>query len=244
MTRLRLPVIALSLLISCSARADLRTFDVDPQYQQEVFSALTDILTPDPARGLIMDAHGRVELLPSGQIVVNASAETLEQVEKVLQAIRTQSVDAAPRVALRYWGVLGLRAQDSAANGVGSSPPAMLNEVLGELRRLHGELTFRVIGTAAIATHSGQYGEIEGTTLSVEQTAYAQGDTLNAEISMKLVGNAPAPIGPFNVGDLSLRTTLQRGEFVVLGESYLVAGGVDGRGIDGPVFYIVHWAGE
>jgi hypothetical protein len=235
MTRLRLPVIALTLLISSNAWADLKTYDVDPQYRQEIYAALQRILTPQG-----QPTQGRVELLPSGQILVNASPETLEQVEQVLQAIRNRPAAAAPRVALRYWGVLGTRAQGSAADTVGSPPPAVLNDVLGELRRLHGELTFRVIGTAAVATNSGQHGEVQGTTLSVEQTAHVQGDTLNAEISMVLSGHAlsdaPPPIGNVRFGSLSLRTTLGRGEFVVLGESHVQAGG-----IDGPVFYIVRW---
>lgn len=233
MTRFRLAVIALTLLISSNAWADLRTYDVDPQYRQEIYAALQRILAPQG-----FPTQGKVELLPTGQLLVNASPETLEQVEQVLQAIRNRPAAAAPRVALRYWGVLGTRAQ--GVDAVGSPPPAVLNEVLGELKRLHGELTFRLIGTAAVATNSGQYGEVQGTTLSVEQTAHVQGDTLNAEISMKLSGHvlsdAPPPIGNVELGRLRLRTTLERGEFVVLGENHVQAGG-----IDGPVFYIVHW---
>ncbi len=237
MTRFRLTAIALPLLFSSNAWADLKTFDVDPQYQQEVFAALKDVLIPE---GVIMKANGRVQLLPSGQILVNADAETLAQVEQVLQAIRTRSVAMAPRAALRYWGVLGTRAQEGTSDTIGARPPAALNDVLSELRRLHGDLTFRVLGTAAVATNSGQYGEVEGTTLSVGQTAHVQGDTLNAEISMELSTVSPPPmIGPFNVGELRLRTTLRRGEFVVLGE-----GQVQERGLEGAVFYIVHWAEE
>jgi hypothetical protein len=241
MTRLRLAVIALASLISSNAWADLRTYDVDPQYQEEIFSALRAVLEP---QGLL--PQGRVQMLPSGQILVNASPETLEQIEQVLQATRARSAVAAPRVELRYWGVLGMRAGDAAAaDAVGSPPPAALNDVLGQLRRLHGELTFRVIGSAAVATNSGQYGELEGATLSVEQTAHVQGDTLNAQISMQLIGIAPPPIGVFNGGEIDLRTTLRRGEFVVLGESYFQSGAIEPGPdpvIKGPVFYIVHWA--
>jgi len=232
MTRFRLTAIALPLLISSNAWADLKTYDVDPQYQQEIYSALRVVL--EPQGGL---PQGRVQMLPSGQILVNASAETLEQIEQVLEAIRTRATPAAPRVALRYWGVLGTRAQGSTSDTIGAPPPAVLNDVLGELRRLHGELTFRVIGTAAVATNSGQYGEVKGSTLDVEQTAHVQGDTLNAQISMNLNGSPPPPaIGVFKVGEIALRTTLRRGEFVVLGESHLQT-----SAFDGPVFYIVHW---
>lgn len=240
MFRLGLPAIGLALLVSSAAWADLRTYDVDPQYRDEILSALGDILTPDPSRGLIMEAHGRVELLPSGQILVNASAETLDQVERVLQAIRSRPAAPAPRAALRYWAVLGTRASADAADQVGSAPPPLLNDVLSELRGIHGDVTFRVMGTAAIATESGQRGEVGGTTLRVEQTAHVQGNTLNAEISMRLVGNARPPlIGIVEIGNLDLRTTLQRGDFVVLGESHYQS-----IGLDGPVFFIVHWAEE
>jgi hypothetical protein len=37
-------------------------------------------------------------------------------------------------------------------------------------------------------------------------------------------------------GEINVQTTLRRGEFVVLGQSELV-----GAGLDGPVFFIVHW---
>ncbi len=242
MTRFRLLAVAL-LLLSGTAWADLKTYDVAPEYQEEIFSALNNILNSS-APGVIDGAsYGRVQLLPSGQILVNAQPETLQQVEQVLDAIRARSAPAAPRVALRYWGVLGLRARDNA-DAIGSPPPAVLNDVLGELRRLHGDLAFRVIGSAAVATNSGQHGEIEGATLSIEQTAHVQGDTLNAQISMSLIGIAPPPIGTFNGGELDLRATLRRGEFVVLGESYFQSGAIEpgpGPVIAGPLFYIVHW---
>jgi len=245
MTRISLTAAAFALLIVSNASADLRTYDVPPQYQQEVFAALREVLNVPTTEG------GRVERLPSGQIVVNAEPEVLDQVEVILKAIREKGVVAAPRVALRYWGVLGAPTQSAAAKNVGSPPPAALNAVLSELRRVHGEVAFRVIGTAAVTTNSGQYGEVKGTTLDVEQTAYVQGDTLNANISMRLSGPALTEVasGPDNVtvriapqvgnfpyGNLRLTTMLKRGEFVVLGENHVQAGG-----IDGPVFYIVHW---
>src|SRR5262245_25029885 len=98
MTRLRLFAIALALPLSSNAWADLKTYDVDPQYQQEIYAALKDILSPQG-----QPTQGKVQLLPSGQILVNAGPEALEQVDKVLQAIRAHPVTAAPRVELQYW---------------------------------------------------------------------------------------------------------------------------------------------
>lgn len=229
MTRLRLPAIALALLVSSNAWADLKVFDVDPQYGPEIFGALQVVLNPNGAS----PTYGQVQLLPSGQIVVNASSETLQQVEEVLKAIRANDVAAAPRVELRYWAVLGSRA--STPDPLGTPTPNALSDVLTELKRLHGDLQFRVIGAAVLTTASGQHGEVGGMTLGVEQTAFVQGETLNARIEMQLQRPAEEP-GPPNIGGVEVRTTLRRGEFVVLGQSELVGGGRDG-----PIFFIVHW---
>lgn len=238
MTRFRQGFIALLFGISSNASADLRTFDVGLQYQQEVFEAIRNVLNPATVGG--GNNYGTAQLLPNGQILVNAQPQALEQLEQVVKAIRERPVAPAPRVSLRYWAVLGTSAQPNATNAVGTAPPAVLNDVLTELKRLNGDLTFRVIGTAALASESGQHGEVEGMTLSVEQTAYVQGNVLNATIEMELRGRTSAPTNDeFHIGTLEVRTTLQRGEFVVLGES-----AVQGGGLDGPVFYIVHWANE
>lgn len=252
MHRLRLPLVAFSLLTSSNAWADLKVYDVDPQYRQEIFAALQRILNPQG-----QPTNGRVELLPSGQLLINASPETLESVEQVLQTIRNRPAAAAtPRADLHYWAVLGSRA--AVANPPGTAPPSSLGNVLGELERLHGDLQFRVIGSAALATESGQQGHVSGMALEVQQTVFVQGDALNAAIDMNLEGRVAMPPAPegvdvgvrnfvtivppvpegveFNIGSITVRAALRRGEFVVLGQSE-VAGG----GLDGPVFFIVHW---
>jgi hypothetical protein len=241
MTRLRLPATALALLLSSNAWADLRTFDVDPQYQQEIFSALAQVLGGGPIQG-------RVQVLPSGQILVNAEPATLEQVEQVLKAISAKRVAAAPRVELQYWAVVGSRPAGANAAGrqqtdvtvAGSrnvatlpAPPSVLTDVLAELKRVHGDLQFRLLGTTSLATQSGQHGEIGGSPLQVGQTTFVQGDTLNARIEMMLTSATPEGFSPNRV---EVGTSLRRGEFVVLGQSELVGGG-----FDGPVFFIVHW---
>jgi hypothetical protein len=236
--------------MSTNASADLKTYDVDPQYRQEIFAALGRILASSGPGVVPGGAYGRVDLLPSGQIIVNAPPATLEQVDQVLQTIRNRPAPAAPRVDLRYWAVLGTRTQ--VASAPGTPPPSALADVLAELERLHGDLQFRVIGTAALTSDSGQDAEVNGMALEVEQTAFVQGDTLNARIQMNLQGRRPIDVAgrqsenvvvtidggpaPFNIGSIEVHTGLRRGEFVVLGQSELVGGEYGG-----PVFFIVHW---
>jgi hypothetical protein len=235
MTRIRLPAIGLLLLISSNAWADLRTYDVDVQHQQEVYQALRNVLVDNPAFAGPGIAMGRVHLLPSGQILVDAAPETLEQVEEVLRAIRERPAPPAPRVSLRYWAVLGTPPGTTMTATPGSTrPPSGLQEVLTELKQFHGELQFLVIGTAAAVTQSGQPGGVEGMPLAVEQMAYVQGQTLNA--NLRIVLQQQLSGGVRELGELEVRTTLQRGEFVVLGESTQ-----QGNGYDGTLFYIVHW---
>jgi hypothetical protein len=109
----------------------------------------------------------------------------------------------------------------------------VLTDVLAELKRVHGDLQFRLLGTTSLATQSGQHGEIGGSPLQVGQTTFVQGDTLNARIEMMLTSTTPEGFSPNRV---EVGTSLRRGEFVVLGQSELVGGG-----FDGPVFFIVHW---
>jgi hypothetical protein len=235
MTRFRVPAIALLSLTAGTAWADLKTYDVPPQFQQEIYNALARVLNPEGQQ-----TQGRVQLLPSGQILVNASPETLQQVETVLQTIKARPAEPTPRAALRYWAVLGT----DAANPQGSTPPSVLGDVLGELRRMHGNLTFRVLGTAALVTESGEEGQVDGMPLDVEQEAFVQGDRLSAEIDLHLtgIGGPEDDIALLPIGSLSVHTSLRRGEFVVLGEGELVER--QGTGLDGLVFYIVHWPEE
>lgn len=232
MRSIQLAAIGLCLLFTSTAWAELKTYDVDPQYRQEVYASLLRILDP-AGPGINGGSYGRVQLLPSGQLLVNAPPATLQQVEMVLQAIRNRPAPAAPRVELRYWAVLGSRV---TTNPPGTPPPSALNDVLAEMKRSQGDLTFRVLGSAAVTSESGQTGEVDGMTLEVEQTAYVQGDNLNATIAMSLkVGGSERENAWFQSGEVTVRTTLRRGEFVVLGQG-------DATGaLDGLVFFIVHW---
>jgi hypothetical protein len=149
-------------------------------------------------------------------------------------------------VTLRYWVVLGTSA---AQPPPGDTPPPILDDVLTELKRAHGNLTFRVLGTATLVTESGQHGEVESQPLGAAQSVYVRGQTASAAIRLRFVESRP-PLpartleqqqvfqtipGPYS-GNINLNVTLERGEFLVLGEST-----VRTLQLDGTLFYIAHW---
>jgi len=247
MSSIRIAAACLGLLLAGGVRADVKVYDVDFKYQQEVYVALREVLVADPAQAVVggMAAYGRVQLLPTGQILVDARPETHEQIERLLAAVAARQVDVPPppRARFRYWVVLGSRAAESG----GDPAPSVLSEVLGELERVHGNLTFSALGTATLVTESGQEGEVLGHPLAVAQTAHVQGETASAEIRIRLLivepprGGAAFSTERETEQELELDVTLERGEFLVLGENTVRTPG----GIDGTLFYIVHWpAGE
>lgn len=224
----------LILSLPGAALAELRAYDVDFRYRQEVFEALRDVLTQNPNYMVAPGAAvGRVQQLPTGQILVDATPAVHEQIAAVLDAISARQTEAAPQVTLRYWAVLGTRGAADAG-----SLPETLRDVLDELERIHGDLGFRVLGNAALMTESGQEGELDGDPLSIWQRTYVQGSTLNAEVSVafRYVRNVTAERSGLQTQRVELKTTIGAGEFVVLSENT-----IDNGELDGTLFYIVHW---
>lgn len=214
----------LCLSLPAAAYAELRAYDVDAKYRQEIYEALLGILeTPPPT--------GRVERLPTGQLLVDTSPEVHKQIEAVLNEVAARKTTAAPQVKLRYWAVLGT---PNAEDGAGV--PAILRDPLDEVEAVHGALGFRVLGNATLVTESGQTGELRGYPLSVWQTTYAQGTALNADIHIEFAYGRPMHPDSQTV---ELKTTLEAGDVVVLGENT-----IDGAELNGTMFYIVNWPAE
>jgi hypothetical protein len=119
--------------------------------------------------------------------------------------------------------------------------------VLAELSRVHNSLTFRVLGTATLVTESGQEGEVQSQPLGVKQTVYVQGDSATADTELRYVEPRSLALArqdpqlfqtipdPY-AGNIKLKVTLERGEFLVLGENT-----VQTVRLNGTLFYIAHW---
>jgi hypothetical protein len=229
------------MAFSANALAEFKLYDVDPSYREEVYQALAGVLRP----GADDSQTEAIELMPTGQILIDATPEAHQQVAAVLAEIRRHEAEPTPRVTLQYWVVLGSREIPSDAE-----IPAALTEVLGEIREVHGPLSFRLLGNATLVTDSGMSGEVSGNPL-VEQMAYVQGTRLQARLGIRFSytqrpdqnsnGGQTGFQPPVGVG-LQLNTSMEQGEFVVVGENS-IDNIVDGPAVvDGTIFYIVHWA--
>jgi hypothetical protein len=218
MRHIRALILLLGLGMTTGALAEMRTYDVEARYRQEVYSALS----------VVLSSQGRVQLLPTGQLLIDTSPEMHAQVNAVLESIKNQRVVATPRVTLRYWAVLGTKASPQDPDiGAGQEVPSILSDVLAELRRVHGNLAFRLYGNATLVSDSGQYGDLSGETLNIHQRAYVQQSMLNVELSIGF------ELQRFKQG-VNLHTSLKPNEFVVVGENTILNS-------DGTIFYIVQW---
>ena len=245
----RLLILLVCMAFSANSLADLKTYDVDPRNGEEVYRALASILGPVRENGV---PAGMISRLPTGQILIDTTPQMHEQIAAVLEAVENYEAEPTPRVTLQYWAVLGTRGGAAAAE-----TPSILGNVLNEIRQIHGPLTFRLLGNASLVSDSGRLGESNGEMI-IRQTAHAQGDSLNADLRISLYVRYETPVefvsqdgtrtqrvntSTENIG-VTINMSMQRGEFVVLGENTVSNEFTDKTGLDGTVFYIVHWPRE
>jgi hypothetical protein len=233
--------IGLALLAAGAAQAETRLYSLDSRNAEEITEALDDVVRAQCPPQVIEGANPatyatcHVELLPTGQIIVEAPAEIHGQIAEVLKAIAVRDAEPTPRITLQYWVVSG-----SADGAERAEPPNGLAPVFAQLRRLHGDLAFAVQESASLTTESGTKATSAAGTLRVENTVRANGNNLRAEIDLEYTmrpGRACAQAGcqPFQQM-LGLTTSIKRGEYLVLGERAFNT--PDGRGT---MFYVVHW---
>jgi hypothetical protein len=232
--------IGLSLL-AATASADTAVYDLDAKNAKEVSEAIGRVLTAQCASGpkdtVSNQAMCRAELLPTGQLLVEAPAASQAQVAAVLKTIAARNAGATPRVTLQYWVLYGEPGKPDAADA--SLKP--LNPVLQQLERVHGELGFSVQDTASITTQSGTSAIAGGGPLQINQRVHASGDAVDlaAQISF-----TRAPLSQ----SLNVTVTIKRGEFLVLGERTASEPGKPDKAEQsdkseklGTLFYVVHW---
>ena len=233
------------LLLAATASADTVVYDLDAKNAtnaKQIADALGRVLTAQCSAAPVSNPGAcKVDLLPTGQMLVEAPPASQAQVAAVLKAIAARNAAPAARVTLQYWVIYGAPGKPSTAD------PALkpLSAVVQQLERTHGDLAFSLLDSTSLMTQSGSSGGAHGGSLNVDQTIRASGDDLDLLARLEF---APKPLfGDLNV-NLNVSATIKRGEFVVLGERTAVevhTGDkdvpVDVRQKPGMLFFVVHW---
>jgi hypothetical protein len=230
------------LLLAATASADTAVYDLDAKNAKEIADALGRVLEGQckvlPSN-VQTTAPGmcKVELLPTGQLLVGAPAALQAQVASVVKAIAARDAAPAPRVTVQYWVIYGAPGKPSAADA--SLQP--LDAVVQQLERTHAGLGFSVLDSTSLVTQSGSSGSAHGGSLNIDQTVRASVDDLALSAQ---IGFARRPV----IQSLNVNVTIKRGEFVVLGERTAEPGQDESRKDEpdkgqksGMVFFVVHW---
>jgi len=231
------------LLLAATAFADTAVYDLDAKNAKEIADALGRVLTAQCTSGpkdtVTNQSMCKVELLPTGQLLVEAPAASQAQVAAALKAIGARTAAPTPRVTLQYWVIYG--APGKPAGPDGQLPTA----VLQQLERAHSDLSFSVLDTVSLTTQPGGVGVARGGSLSIDQGTHSSGADLDLNTHLQF---APRALFPDLNVDLRVSVTMKRGEFVVLGERTAVEvhgepgkAEFDVRQKPGMLFFVVHW---
>jgi hypothetical protein len=153
MTPLKAFIVAVSILICSAAAAEVRVYDVEAQYRQEIYNALDRIFTADePAEQRVS-----ISMLPTGQILVDAPPARQAEIAELLEKIKQSAAPETPSVSLRYWVLFGVAGEQET-----TAVPSMLRPLLPELRAALGNLNFSVVdtqrGLSLVVECSGESG--------------------------------------------------------------------------------------
>jgi hypothetical protein len=232
-------------LVAAAAAADTAVYDLPPNNAKETAEAIDNALHAQcgvPYEQGVM-SKCRAELLPTGQLLVEAPVNSQAKIAEVIKAIAARGAAPTPRVTLQYWVISGAPGKPDAAD------PALkpLNPVLQQLEKLHGDLGFKVEDSVMLTTQSGSGARNSGGSFEVTENVRANGDSLNADVQLSFTRMPSFPrqnqpqnqqiqvFQPFQ-SQLSVSTVLKRGEYVVLGERTF-----NMPDQSGTLFYVVHW---
>ena len=215
-------VAAICILAATPALSEMQLYDVEAEYRQEVFEVLRGIL-----RGNISPsapAYGRVEMLPTGQILIDAAVEKHAEIAALLDSIASQSVTETPTITLRYWVLFGVVGTENQ-----TALPPMLDGVIREWESAHGKLGVTVLDVARLVGRSGHPTALQSQRMEIYQKAYASQNRINAEIMIQ-----------HQYQELEVEVSLKHGDFLVLGETTVE----NEKGVKGTIVFVVHWPEE
>jgi hypothetical protein len=227
----------LGIVVTASASADTAVYDLGTNNAKETAEAINNALhaqcgIPTGSENVAIMSKCRADLLPTGQLLVEAPAASQAKIAEVLKAIAARDAAPTPRVTLQSWVLSGMAGRPDSVD------PALrpLSAVLQQLERLHGELGFAIEDSATLVSQSGTVGLSGGGPFSVTQNVRANGNDLSGGLRISFQR-------PPTAQNLSLEVSMKRGEYLVLGERTFSV--EDETAVSktrrGTLFYIVHW---
>lgn len=217
----RVLVAAVCILVTAPVLCEMQVYDVEAEYRQEVYEVLKGILRSDADPVQNPYSYGRVKMLPTGQILIDAAADKQVEIAALLSTIASRSVPETPTIALRYWVLFGISGTENE-----SALPPMLSRVIREWEAAHGDLGVTVLDVARVVGRSGHPTALQGQRMEIYQKVFASHNKINAEIRIQ-----------HRYQELEVEVSLERGDFLVLGENTVE----NDQGALGTVMFVVHW---
>jgi len=189
--------------------AVLRTYQVAPERQDEIYNALRFALGANSD-----DAYGRVSRGPGGTLVVVAPDRIQAGVQGIVDADfeEVPSSDGASgrSIRLTYSIVVG-RPLDSAAQPVTvrGRPVARLDEVFAQIAAVYGPTEFVVLEELVVTSTDPATAQANGRTASISQQASRRGGQIVADLRLSL--------GVRNL--YNTQVMLRDGQILVLGQA-------------------------
>lgn len=192
----------------------LRSYQVEARFRDEVHETLDEMLR--------LHQMGSVKVLPNGMLAVMAPFRQHQEIEALIAGVNQSQSEPTPTIQMDYWVVEGTPGQpysnDLALN--------TLSPILTRIQETHGRLGFRILDRASITSQSGSTSILNGSIMTVEQRATANGSNLNAWVVIHYNGEFSQ--------SLELNFSARPGEFLVLGNTTIM---------EKLYFYIVRWPG-
>ena len=184
--------------------AELRTYQVPQEYQNNLRDMLQDALGSGDAR------IGRVTEGPGGTLLVVAPHRIQEGIQQILDMGFEVPPPSSP-ITLTYWFLVGRPvepAQASLFSVAGGADVRRLETVLTQIATAQGPTEFALLEEVQLTSMSQSRAEARSPIARVEQTAARVGDQVVVDFNLVFERNI-----------FWSRVSLEAGQFLVLGQA-------------------------
>jgi len=182
----------------------LRSYTIAPELGPELTTILNEILD----RGEGVPPAGRVELGPSGRLLVAAPESVHEGIEEIIAEIDETPPEPAPSISITYWIVTGKPAEETSW----SPRIDTMGSVFEGIASADGPTEFALLERVDLHSRSGERASTGTRHFWVEQRATSRAGGVLADLDLK---------GKRGAASVRTRVDLEPGTTLVLGQSAL-----------------------